>query len=181
MDERERHRLFSDLVTRHQSQLYAYIFALVRNREDAEDLFQSVCVVLWRRFESFQPNSSFFSWARQTAIFVLRNSFKRKKPPACVNEELLDALAETTVDPRSDETDAYLAALRRCKDKLGDLDRQLLELRYAEGFNSRQIADQMGRPQQGVCNSLLRIRRWLFNCIQIEVAQQDRSVRDTHE
>jgi RNA polymerase sigma-70 factor, ECF subfamily len=181
MNEQERHRLFSDLVTRHQSQLYAYIFALVRNREDAEDLFQSVCVVLWRRFDLFQPDSSFFSWARQTAIFVLRNSLKRKRPPACVNEELLDALAETTVDARSDETDAYLAALRRCKEKLSDLDRHLLELRYAEGFNSRQLADRMGRPQQGVCNSLLRIRRWLFNCIQVEVAKQDRPRRNTND
>ena len=177
MNEQERHSLFSELITRHQSQLYAYIFALVRNREDAEDLFQSVCVVLWRRFESFQPDSSFFAWARQTAIFVLRNSLKRKKPPACVSEELLEALAETTVDARSDATDVYLAALRRCKEKLSALDEQLLDLRYVEDLSTRQIADQMGRPQQGVCNSLLRIRRWLFDCIQMELAQQEHSAR----
>ena len=181
MNEQERHSLFSELVTRHQSQLYAYIFALVRNREDAEDLFQSVCVVLWRRFESFEPNSSFFSWARQTALFVLRNSLKRKPRPACVSEELLDALAETAVDTRSDTTDAYLAALKRCKQKLSALDEQLLDLRYVEDLSTRQIADQTGRPQQGVCNSLMRIRRWLYDCIQMELAQQEHSVRRTHD
>ena len=67
MNEQERHNLFSDLIARHQSELYGYIFAVVRNWEDADDLFQSVCLVLWRKFESFQPGSSFFSWARQTA------------------------------------------------------------------------------------------------------------------
>ena len=72
MNEQERHNLFSELIARHQSQLYAYIFAIVRNWEDADDLFQSVCVVLWQKFESFRSDSNFFSWARQTAKFEVR-------------------------------------------------------------------------------------------------------------
>ena len=54
MNEQERHNLFSELIARHQSEIYAYIFAIVRNWEDADDLFQSVCLVLWRKFESFR-------------------------------------------------------------------------------------------------------------------------------
>jgi RNA polymerase sigma-70 factor (ECF subfamily) len=69
MNEHERHNLFSELIARHQSELYAYIFAIVRSWENADDLFQSVCVVLWRKFETFQTDTSFFSWARQTAKF----------------------------------------------------------------------------------------------------------------
>ena len=57
MNEQDRHHLFTELITSHQSELYGYIFAVVRNRADADDLFQSVCVVLWRKFESFQPDS----------------------------------------------------------------------------------------------------------------------------
>ena len=72
MNEQDRHNLFSELIARHQSELYAYIFAIVRNWEDADDLFQSVCLVLWRKFESFRPGSSFFSWARQTAKIEVR-------------------------------------------------------------------------------------------------------------
>jgi RNA polymerase sigma-70 factor (ECF subfamily) len=180
MNEQERHNLFSQLVTCHQSQLYAYIFALVRNREDAEDLFQSVCVILWRKFDSFQPDSSFFSWARQTAIFAVRNALKRKKS-VYVSEELLDALAETNADACSDATDVYLAVLGGCKKKLDAADEHLLDLRYVENLSSRQIASQTGRSQQGVCNSLMRIRRSLFDCIQIEMARQEHSTRASHE
>ena len=111
---------------------------------------------------------------------MLRNSLKLKKPPACASEELLDALAETVVDARSDATDLYLAALRRCKEKLSALDEQLLDLRYVEDLSTRQIADQTGRPQQGVCNSLLRIRRRSFDCIQMELAQKKHSARGDH-
>ena len=55
MTEQDRHNSFVELLTRHQSQLYGYIFALVRNREDAADLFQSVGLILWRKFDSFRP------------------------------------------------------------------------------------------------------------------------------
>ena len=65
MNEQQRHDLFSELIARHQSELYAYIFAIVRNWDDADDLYQSTCLVLWRKFESFRPGTSFFSWARQ--------------------------------------------------------------------------------------------------------------------
>ena len=87
MNEQERHNLFSELIARHQSELYGYIFAVVRNWEDADDLFQSVCLVLWRKFESFRPGSNFFSWARQTAKIEVSNFLRHKQLPSYVSEE----------------------------------------------------------------------------------------------
>jgi len=73
MNEEDRHNLFSELISRHQSELHAYIFAMVRNWADSDDLYQSVCLLLWSKFDSFRPGSSFFSWARQTAKITVRN------------------------------------------------------------------------------------------------------------
>ena len=173
MNEQEHHVQFSELIARHQSELYAYIFAIVRNWQDTDDLFQSVCLVLWRKFASFQPGSSFFSWARQTAKLEVRNFLRRKRLPTYVNEKVLDALAETTIDDRSDEAEYYLAALRRCKLKLTAADKELLVLYYVEDLGSRQIADRLCRPQPSVCNSLKRIRRWLLECIRMEMTRQE--------
>jgi RNA polymerase sigma-70 factor, ECF subfamily len=180
MNEQDRHELFSELITRYQSQLYAYVFAVVRNREDADDLFQSVCLVLWRKFDSFRPGSSFFSWARQTAKLVVCSFLRhRQNLPTCASEELLDALADTVSKGRDDGTECYLAALRRCKGKLSAADEQLLELRYAENLGSCGIADRLQRPQQSVCQSLKRIRRWLLECTRRELARQDRSGKES--
>jgi RNA polymerase sigma-70 factor, ECF subfamily len=178
MDKHERHNLFSELLSRHQSQLYAHIFAIVRNREDASDLFQSVCLVLWRKFDRFQPGTSFFCWARLTARRVVSDFLKRKKLPSHASEELLEALTETPRLAHSDATDFYLDALRRCRQKLNAADDELLGLRYAEDLGSRQIADRLRRPQQSVCNSLTRIRRWLLDCVTTELARQDRRTED---
>ena len=59
MNEQDRHNLFSELITRHQSQLYAYIFAIVRNQQDADDLYQSVCLILWRKFDIISAGQQF--------------------------------------------------------------------------------------------------------------------------
>jgi RNA polymerase sigma-70 factor (ECF subfamily) len=177
MDEQDRHNLFVELITRYQSQLYGYIFALVRNREDAADLFQTVGLILWRKFELFRPDSSFISWASQTARFEVRNFLKRKKHSVYVSEELSEFLVETACKTPGDTIESYLAALKHCKNRLNVDDEGLLKLHYVDGLSTRQIAEQMGRSQPSVCNSLARIRRWLFDCIRAELGHQEQAAR----
>jgi RNA polymerase sigma-70 factor, ECF subfamily len=178
MNEQERQVLFSKLITRHQSELYGYIFAVVRSWEDADDLFQSVCLVLWSKFESFRPGSSFFAWARKTARIKVSNFLRRRQLPHFLSEDLLDTLAEIIIEAQDDGADVYLAALRRCKDKLTTADEELLELHYIDDLGSRQIADRLQRSQASVCHSLKRIRRWLFECVKMELARQEYSGRE---
>ena len=175
MTEQEHQALFTDLITRYQNQLYAYVFAVVRNRQDADDLFQSVCLVLWQNFNKFRPGSDFFAWARQTAKLVVYGFLRHKKHlPTCASKELLDALTDMSSRTKDDTAEQFLAILRRCKNKLNPTDEALLELRYAEELGSCDIADRLQRSQQSVCQSLKRVRRWLLECIRMEMAREDR-------
>ena len=150
MNEQDRHDLFSELIASHQSGLYAYIFAIVRDWGDADDVFQSVCVVLWTKFALFRPGSNFFSWARQTAKIEVRRFLRLKQSPASISEDLLDVLAETVLDAQTDEAEVYLTALERCRAKLSAADEELLDLRYVQDLGTCEIADRLQRPQQGV-------------------------------
>jgi RNA polymerase sigma-70 factor, ECF subfamily len=177
MNEKDRHNLFSELVARYQSELYAYIFAIVRNWEDTDDLFQSVCLILWSKFASFRPGSSFFAWARQAAKIEVRNFLRRTQLSGHVSEELLDVLAESDLDAQRGEAEVYLAALEHCREKLSASDAELLEFRYVEDLGSREIAARVRRPQQSVCQSLKRIRRWLLECVRTELARREHSTK----
>ena len=55
MNQQDRQNLFTELIARHQGELYGYIYSVVRNWEDTDDLYQSVCLVLWSKLESFRP------------------------------------------------------------------------------------------------------------------------------
>ena len=95
MNEQERQNLFAELIARHQSELYGYIYAIVRNWEDTDDLFQSVCLVLWSKFESFRFGTSFFAWARQIAKIKVSDFLrhKHKQLPSFITEKLIDVFA----------------------------------------------------------------------------------------
>jgi RNA polymerase sigma-70 factor, ECF subfamily len=178
MNEEDRQNLFSELITRHQSELYSYIFAVVRNWNDADDLLQSVCLVLWRKFESFQPGTNFLHWATRTAKIVVSNFLRNKQVSVHASDELLNVLVETMMDVQSRRMDQYLEALRRCRSKLSTSDAELIDLHYADEFGSRQIAERLKRSQPSVCHSLNRIRSWLLRCIQKELAQQQHGVEN---
>ena len=182
MNEQDRHNLFSELIARYHSQLYAYIFAVIKNRDDTEDLFQSVCLVLWKKFDLFQPDSSFFSWARQTAKLMICNYLRHKgKLTTCDSEGLLDAIADTVYKVQGDAVELHVAVLRRCKEQLSTADEELLRLRYIEDLGIGEIADRLGRLQPSVCRSLSRIRRWLYKCIQRDLARQEYPGGPLHE
>jgi RNA polymerase sigma-70 factor, ECF subfamily len=178
MNDQERRNLFSELIARHQSEIYGYIFAVVRNWEDADDLFQAVCLVLWSKFESFRPGSSFFAWARQTAKFKVRKFLTQKRKPTYLSEQLLDTLVESSSVTETGGVQLALAALDRCKEKLDATDEELLELRYALGLSTVDISQRLQRLQPNVSRSLNRIRRRLLDCIKAELAAQKHPGRD---
>lgn len=175
MNDGTSHDLFAELIGRHQNELYAYIFGIVRNWDDADDLFQSVCVVLWQKFDSFRLGSDFFAWARQTAKFKVRQFLAQKHLPGQPSDELIDEIGETIVAAQNDYEERDLASLDRCREKLGSADQHLLKLHYVDDLSTRQISKQLQRSQPSICNSLNRIRCRLLECLQLELAQQEHS------
>ena len=178
MNEQERQNLFADLMNRHQSELYGYIYAVVRNWEDTDDLYQSVCLVLWRKFESFRLGSDFFAWARQTAKNKVGDFVRRKRLPTYATEKLMGILSEITIEPYDAGAEVYLAALRRCRQKLDATDDELLQMRYVDELSTIEIANRLQRLQPSVSRSLNRIRRWLFECIEMELTKHEYSSKE---
>ena len=178
MNDQERHNLFAELINRHQSELYGYIYAVIRSWEDTDDLYQSVCLILWRKFESFRSGSDFFAWARQTAKIEISSFLRHRRLPSYTAEKLMDILTEITAEPHDAAAEVYLVALQRCREKLSTADNELLQLRYVEELSTVEIADRLQRLQPNVSRSLNRIRRWLFECIEMELAKQEHSSKE---
>jgi RNA polymerase sigma-70 factor, ECF subfamily len=175
MNEQERHNLFAELTTRHQGDLYGYIYSVVRNWADTDDLYQSVCLVLWHKFDSFRPGSNFFAWARQTAKNKIGDFVRQKQSPTYVSCDLLDILAQGGAGPHDADAESYLVALQHCREKLTPEDDELLQLRYVEELTTAAIAERMQRLRQSVGRSLSRVRHWLLECIQMELARREHS------
>jgi RNA polymerase sigma-70 factor (ECF subfamily) len=83
---------FARDLLRHQTQIFGFIYSLVRNFDDADDLFQQTSLVLWQKYEQFDPAKSFVTWACGVARFEVEH-FRRNRDRVrfCFSDEL-DAL-----------------------------------------------------------------------------------------
>src|SRR3954463_9022370 len=144
LETESRKRLMA-LMTRHQRQIFSYIFTLVPRRHDAEDLLQETSVVICEKFHEFTPGTDFVAWACQIAWWRIRYSrqkFARSK--VVFDDDLLDAVAQTAATMR-EEMDERHEALAGCLQKLPSRDRELVLTRYEPGHGVAEAARRTGR------------------------------------
>ena len=173
MPDAKRYDEFGNLIRLHTGQILAYIDALLLNRNDAEDLFQETCLVLWQKFDDFVPDTNFLAWALRTADYKVMNFRTMQSRRFAFTADLRDALIVEVSNRSSEQEQANVTVLSGCMDGLSQSDQRLVKLCYAEGVPIRQLADAFGRSPKSVQNSLYRIRSWLLNCIRRELNKAD--------
>jgi RNA polymerase sigma-70 factor (ECF subfamily) len=170
-DKQDRKLEFAECLRQHHSQLFGYIHALLRNLSDADDLFQQTALILWKKFDEYDGERSFFAWACGVARFEIANFLRsRSRQQLYFTDEFNLLLIETHEDLKQDEIDMRREALAKCAAKLRASDRKLLEDCYDESGGVACVAQREGRSPQSVHNSLRRIRRALFECIRRTLA-----------
>jgi len=70
--------LFMDLIRPHQRTVYATVFSLLANKEDAEDVAQDALLKALARLNQFRKESTFGTWLIQIAINEARMKKRRQ-------------------------------------------------------------------------------------------------------
>jgi len=168
--EAESRKQLVTLMTKHQRQIFAYIYALVPNRYDAEDLLQETSVVICEKFDQFEEGTDFVAWGCQIAYWRIRYSRQKyARSKVVFNQELLDAVAQTASE-MTPELDERHVALANCLAKLPLRDRELVLTRYEPGNGVEQAARRSGRSLQAAYKALTRIRKLLMDCVTHQVS-----------
>jgi len=93
-EQSDRKEEFTEQLRQSHRQLLGYIFTLLRNLEDAQDVFQQTCIVLWDHFDEFEPGTNFTAWACTVAQFKVRDFLKcRRRYEAHLSEVFVERLA----------------------------------------------------------------------------------------
>jgi RNA polymerase sigma-70 factor, ECF subfamily len=163
---------FAELLRHHQTQLFGYIYSLVRDLDDADDLFQQTSLVLWDKFAQFDPAKSFINWACGVARYEVLNFMRsRSRSRLYFSDQLNLALVEAQECLEHQQLEERRDALAGCMKKLRESDLELLETCYDGSVCIQDVAERWGRSTQSIHNSLRRIRRVLFECVRRTIAQ----------
>src|SRR5574341_527654 len=102
-----------------QARLFGYIHSLVRDLDDADDLLQQTCLILWRKYEEFDRERSFFAWACGIARLEVSNLLRtRSRRRMYFSDELNLLLLEAHEKIALDEVEERREALAGCVKRL---------------------------------------------------------------
>jgi RNA polymerase sigma-70 factor, ECF subfamily len=169
-NETESRKQLMTLMTRHQRQIFSYIYVLVPNRADAEDILQETSLVICEKFGEFKPGTDFVAWACQIAYWRVRYSRQKyARSKVLFDQDIVDVVAQTA-SALSEEIDQRHEALAHCLQRLHPRDRELLIARYEPGGSVDAAARRSGRTLQTAYKALGRLRKLLLDCVTTRLA-----------
>jgi len=164
---------FVRLLSGVQRKLFLFVFALVPNVVEAEEIVQNTSVVLWQKFSQFRKGESFLRWACGVARNeVLKHRARTSRQEPTFSNDFIEALADATV-PLMEVVDERRQALQRCLEELRPHHRHLLTERYQEGIPAHELAEKHGKTVDAVRRMLHRIRLALYDCVQRKLASAE--------
>jgi len=72
-------RSYDALMRRYQERIYATVYHMTGNHDDADDLTQETFIKAYQVIKSFQGNSGFYTWLYRIAINKTINFLKQRK------------------------------------------------------------------------------------------------------
>jgi RNA polymerase sigma-70 factor, ECF subfamily len=167
MIDSERSREFTENLGQCHRKLFNYIFVLVRDLEDAHDVFQETSMLLWKKYDEFQPGTNFAAWAYNVAQFKASEFLRSKRRHRVrFSGDFAQLLAATDLHSDPEGADVWQDLLNQCIEKLPSHQRELLHDCYSGAQSVAEVAASLGRPTRGLYNSLRSIRERLLKCIE---------------
>ena len=110
---------YDELIRRYQERIYATIYHMTSNHEDANDLAQETFIKAFQALKSFKGGSSFYTWIYRIAVNKTINFLKQRKNRSHMSLNDLDFNAENDPDlvalvsEKTPRREANLAELRQ--------------------------------------------------------------------
>jgi RNA polymerase sigma factor (sigma-70 family) len=146
-------KAYDELVQRYQERIYATIYHMTSNHEDANDIAQEAFIKAFQALKSFKGGSSFYTWLYRIAVNKTINFLKQRRNKNHFSLNDLDFNAENDPDLvalTSDKTPVREVGLTELQKKLNESLQKLSEphrmvvvLHDVQGVSHEEIADIM--------------------------------------
>ncbi|MFA6383136.1 MAG: RNA polymerase sigma factor [Parcubacteria group bacterium] len=159
---------YAEIIERYQGKLFAYLYRLVGNREEAEDLLQDVFIKAYKNLHSYDSSRKFSSWIYRIAHNEAVNYIKRKSLKRFISWEDISSTKDK-LESSSTEDGADDAWIR--KEAIDDVDqainglpikyKQVLLLRYFSDKSYEEVGEILGKPVNTVGTLINRAKKKL--------------------
>lgn len=162
-------RAMHDFYNEYFPKLYRYAARRLRTPQDIDEVVQRVLTIAARRIETYRGEATLLTWLMQ----ICRNEVSKHYNLAArdgatvtfLDDDVLRAVVESLEAPTADEPETaarrseLVATVQMALDQLPAQYADALELKYLEGFSSKDIASRLGIGDEAVQSLLARARR----------------------
>lgn len=144
---------FDQLIRRYQERVYAIIYHMTSNHEDANDLAQETFLKAYRALRSFKGDASFYTWLYRIAVNKTINFLKQRKSRQMMSLNDLDVQVEhdaelvALISDKTPRREVNLVELQEKLNaallKLSESHRLVVTLHDVEGVPHEEIAKIM--------------------------------------
>lgn len=141
---------FDELVRRYQERVYATVYHMTSNHEDANDLAQEAFIKAHQAIKSFKGDSSFFTWIYRIAVNKTINFLKQRRNRIQISLNDLDFNAEhdpelfALISDKTPRRDVNLAELQERLNaamlRLSEIHRLVVTLHDIQGLSHEEIS-----------------------------------------
>jgi RNA polymerase sigma-70 factor (ECF subfamily) len=168
---------FDQLVTRYRTRVFAMIYNMVHNEQDAWDLAQDSFVKAWKSIRRFRGRSSFYTWIYRIVMNVTID-WLRKKQVKGAGAEFNDAIQLKEIEPASRtlpkadplphermEQSEIRARIDNAIAQLSPEHRAVILMKEIEEMQYHEIAEALGCSIGTVMSRLFYARKKLQNLL----------------
>ena len=168
---------FDQLVNRYRSRVFAMIYNMVHNEQDAWDLAQDSFVKAWKSIKRFRGQSSFYTWLYRIVMNVTIDH-ARKKQIKGAGTEFNDEVKLSEIEPaartaprseplphRQMERSEIRARIDAAIAQLTPEHRAVILMKETEDMQYHEIAEALGCSIGTVMSRLFYARKRLQNLL----------------
>jgi RNA polymerase sigma-70 factor, ECF subfamily len=159
---------YAEIVERYQGKLFAYLYRLIGNRDEAEDILQDVFIKAYKNLHSYDSSRKFSSWIYRIAHNEAVNFIKRKSLRRLVSWEDIsstkDKLESSSTEAAADDDWMRRETIKEVSDAINKMPikyKQVLLLRYFSEKSYEEIGEILGKPVNTVGTLINRAKKKL--------------------
>lgn len=153
---------YYELFNRYYSHLCRYVYGILLDMDDAEDIVQDLFLTLWENRNKIEIRENVDGYLSMMAKNKALNRIRIKNKRECIEEN--QSLMISQYDNRLEQKD-FRNALYGCIDRLPARSRQILLLHKIEGMKQKEISEKLSISVKTIKNhiwiSLQKLRKCL--------------------
>jgi len=163
-------KAYDKLVVQYRDVVYAIVYRMVRNKQEAEDLTQEAFIKAHKSIGSFNEDYAFSTWLFKIATNNCIDFFRKRKLKTYSMDETIKykegEIKQEYADPDPDVEYEIVAnertqIIRNAIDELPEKYRIVIELRHQKEHSYEQISEDLELPLGTIKARIFRAREML--------------------